>query len=132
MCQGRYLHKTVILWPKSLLEGLTRHQMPTSQKYQGLFIDMLRYLANNNPRDFPNTQCGIMLLNCCREHRHHYQEDFYAFLKTKSKKYPKSWPNIYQEGLFDPELDHTLQMSSLSKRRMENYALCKTIVPSIN
>src|SRR6267142_2618820 len=108
------------------------HQMLTFQKYQEPSIDMLKYLANNNPKDSPNIQYGIMRSNYYREHRHHYQEDSYAFLRTKSRKYLKLWPNIYQGELFDRALDHTLQMSSLSKRKMENYVQYKTIVLLIN
>src|SRR6266850_521381 len=102
--------------------------MLTFQKYHEPSIDMLKCLANNNPRDFPNTQCGITLLNYYQGHRHHYQEDFYVFPKMKSRKYLKSWPNICQEEPFDRALDHMLQMSSLSKRKMGNYVQYKTIV----
>src|SRR6266850_4340028 len=108
------------------------HRMLTFQKYQGPSISTLKYLANNNPKDSPNTQYGIMLLNYYQEHRHHYQEDFYVSLKTKSRKYPRLWLNIYQGEPFDRALDHMPQTSSLLKRRMENYVQYKITVPLTN
>src|SRR6266850_4915709 len=104
------------------------HPMPIFRKYQEPSIDMLKCLANNNLKDSPNTQYGIMPLNYYRELQHHYREDFYASLKTKSKKYQKSWPNTYQGEPFDPALDHMPQTSSLSRRKMENYVRYKTTV----
>src|SRR6266850_294809 len=104
------------------------HQMLIFRKYQELFIDMLKCLVNNNPKDFPNTRYGIMPLNYCQEHQHCYQGDSYVFPKMKSKRYQKLWPNIYQEEPSDRVSDHMLQTSSLSKRKTENYAQYKTIV----
>src|SRR6267142_1439685 len=104
------------------------HMMPTFRKYQEPSIDMLKCLANNNPKDSPNTQYGIMPSNYYRGHQHRYQEDFYASLKTKLKKYQKLWPNIYQGEPFDWASDHMPQMSSLSKRKTENYVRYKTTV----
>src|SRR6267142_4795269 len=104
------------------------HQMLISQKYQGPSINMLKCLVNNNPKDSPNTRYGIMQSNYYREHRHHYQEDFYTSPRMKSRKYLRLWPNIYQGELFDQALDHTLQMSSLLKRRMGNFIQYKTTV----
>src|SRR6267142_5120731 len=132
MCQDHCLHKTATLWQKLPLEGLMHHQMLTFQKYQEPSIDTLKCLANNNPKDSPNTQYGIMPSNYYQEHQHHYWEGFCVFPKTKSKKYQRSWPNIYQEEPFDQASDHMPRMSSLSKRKMENYALYKTIVLLIN
>src|SRR6266850_4012306 len=102
--------------------------MPIFQKYQEPFTDTLRYLVNNNPKDFPNTQFGITPLNYYQEHQHHYQEDSYAFPKMKLKRYQKLWPNIYREEPFDLVLGHMRQTYSLSKRKMESYAQYKTIV----
>src|SRR6267142_2939634 len=102
------------------------------QKYQEPFIDMLRCLANNSPKDSPSIQFGIMPLNYYRGHQHCYREDSYVFPKTKLKKYQKSWPSIYREEPFDQALDHMLQTSSLSKKRMANYARYRIIVLLIN
>src|SRR6266850_2725812 len=104
------------------------HQMLTFQKYQEPSTDTLKCLVNNNPKDFPNTQYGITLSNCYREHQHHYQEDSYVSLKTKSRKYLRSWPNTCQEEPSDPALDHMPQTSSLSKRRTGNYVQYKITV----
>src|SRR6266850_1003250 len=108
------------------------HLMPICQKYQGLFIDMLKCLVNNNPKGFPNTQYGITPSNYYRGHQHHCPEDSYASPKTRSKKYQKLWPNTYQEEPSDQALDHMPQTFSLSKRRMANYARYKTIILSTN
>src|SRR6266850_4913425 len=97
------------------------------RKYQEPSIDMLKYSANNSPKDFPNTQCGITPSNYYRAHQHHYQEDFYVSPKMRLKKYQRLWPNIYQGEPFDRASDHMPQMFSLSKRKMENYAQYKTI-----
>src|SRR6266850_5141666 len=109
-----------------------RHLMLISQKYQKPSTDMPKYSANNNPKDSLNTQYGIMPSNYYQVHQHHYQEDSYTFPKTKLKRYPRLWQNIYLEELSDRKLDHTLQTSSLSKRRMANYAQYKTTDLSIN
>src|SRR6267142_684179 len=101
------------------------HLMLIFQKYQEPFIDTLRYLANNNPKDSPNIQFGIMPSNYYQEHQHHYQEDFYVFPRTKLKRYQKLWPNTYQGEPFNLASDHMLQTSSLSKRKMENYVQYK-------
>src|SRR6266850_5578653 len=108
------------------------HSMPISQKYQEHFIDMLKYLANNNPKDSLNIQSGIMPSNYYRVHQHHYQGDFCAFPKMKSKRYRRLWPNIYQGEPFDQASDHTLQMFSLLKRKTGNYAPYKIIDQSTN
>src|SRR6266850_2824185 len=104
------------------------HLMPIFRKYQEPSIDTLKCLVNNNPKDSPNTQYGIMPLNYYQGHQHHYQEGFYVFPKMKSKKYQKLWLNICREEPFARALDHTPQMSSLSKRKMENYVRCRTTV----
>src|SRR6266850_1112666 len=106
--------------------------MPIFRKYQEPFIDMLRCLANNNPRDFPNIRFGIMLSNYYQEHQHHYQEDSYIFLKTRLRRYQRLWPNIYQEEPFDQALDHMPQTSFLLKRKMGNYIQYKIIILSTN
>src|SRR6267142_2951716 len=108
------------------------HLMPIFRKYQEPSIDMLKCLVNNNPRDSTNIQYGIMPLSYYQEHQHHCKGDFYVFPKTKSKKYQKSWLNICQGEPFAQALDHMLQTSSLSKRKMENYVQYKTTVLSIN
>src|SRR6267142_1222351 len=108
------------------------HPMPTFQKYQELFIDMLKCSVNNNPKDSPSIQSGIMLLNYYREHQHHYREDSFVFPKTKSKKCQKLWLDIYLEEPSDRALDHMPQTSSLLKRKMGNYAWYKIIVLLIN
>src|SRR6267142_6882319 len=102
------------------------------RKYQEPSIDMLKYLANNNPKDSLNIQFGTTLSNYYQEHQHRYREDSYVFPKMKSKRYQKSWPNIYQEEPFDPALDHMPQTSSLSKRKMGNYIRYKTTDLSTN
>src|SRR6266850_3875289 len=104
------------------------HPMPTFQKYQEPFIDTLKCLANNNLKDFLNTQFGTMPLSYYQEHQHHYWEDSYAFPKMKLKKYQKLWPSIYQEEPFDQALDHMLQTSSLSRKKMANYTPYKITV----
>src|SRR6266850_4168485 len=104
------------------------HLMPTFRKYQEPSIDILKCLANNNPKDSPNTQYGIMHSNYYRGHQHHYREDFYISLKMKSKKCQRLWPSTYQGEPFDRASDHMLQMSSLSKRKMENYVRYRTTV----
>src|SRR6267142_706679 len=104
------------------------HLMPICQKYQEPSIDTPKCLANNNPKDSPNTRSGITPLNCYQEHQHRYREDFYAFLKMKLKKYQRLWPNIYQGGPSDPASDHMPRMSFSSKRKMENYAQYRTTV----
>src|SRR6266850_3595677 len=106
--------------------------MLISQRYQEPSIVTRRCLANNNPKDFPNTRYGITLSNYYRGHRHHYQEDFYVFPKMRLKKYLKSWPNICQGELFDRALDLMPQTSSLSRRKMGNYVQYKTTVLLIN
>src|SRR6267142_48976 len=108
------------------------HLMPIFRRYQGPFTDTLKYLANNNPKDSLNTRSGTMPLNYYRVHQHHYQEDSYVFPRTKLKKYQKLWQNTYREGLSDPELAHMLQTSSLSRKRMANYAQYRTIDLLIN
>jgi|SRR6266850_6822302 len=100
--------------------------MLTSRKYQEHFIGTLKYLANNNPKDSPNTRYGTMPSNYYREHQHRYRVGSYAFLKTKLKRYQKLWPNTYQGEPFDQASDHMLQTYSLSKRKTENYAQYKT------
>src|SRR6266850_2027007 len=108
------------------------HPMPIFRKYQGPSTDMLKYSANNNPKDSLNTQSGITPSNYCQVHQYRYQADSYASHKTKSKKYQKLWQNTYQEELSDRELDHMPQMSSLSRKRMANYVQYKTTDLSIN
>src|SRR6266850_1037232 len=102
------------------------HLMLTFQKCQEPSIDMLKSLANNNPNDSPNIQYGITPLNYYRGHQLHYLEDFYASFKMKLKRYQRLWLNICQGEPFDRASDHTPQMSSLSKRKMENYVQYKT------
>src|SRR6266850_14127 len=108
------------------------HPMPIFQKYQEPFTNTLKCLANNNLKDSPNTQYGIIPSNYYWEHQHHYQEDSYVFPKTKLKKYQKLWPNTYREEPFDQALDHMLQMSSLLRKRMANYIRYKITVLSTN
>src|SRR6266850_8197739 len=108
------------------------HPMPTFLKYQEPSIDTLKSLANNNHKGSLSTQYGTMPSNYYPAHQHHSQEDSYVSHKMKSKRYQKLWQNIYKEELSDQELDHTLQMSSSSKRKMANYVQYKTTVPSIN
>src|SRR6267142_3541088 len=108
------------------------HPTPTFQRCQKLSTDTPRCLVNNSLKGYLNIQFGIMPSNYYQEHQHHYWEDSSVFPKTKSKKYQKSWPNIYQEEPSDQALDHMPQMSSLLKRKMANYVRYKTIDPSIN
>src|SRR6266850_955668 len=108
------------------------HLMLIFRKYQEPSTDMLKCLANNNPKDSPNTQYGITPLNYYQEHQHHYRGDCCVFPRTKSKKYQRLWLNIYQEEPFDQASDHMPRTSSLSKRKMENYARYKIIVLLIN
>src|SRR6267142_343550 len=103
------------------------HLMLIFRKYQEPSTDMLKCLANNNPKDPPNTQYAIMPLNYYQEHQHHYREGFYVSLKMKLKKCQKLWPNTYQEEPFDRASDHMPQTSSLLKRKMGNYARYKII-----
>src|SRR6266850_5279761 len=93
---------------------------------------MPKYSVNNNPKDSLNTQSGITPSNYYQVHQHHYQEDFYVFHRTKSKKYQRLWQNTYQEEPSDRESDHMLQTSSLSRRKMANCAQYKTTILSIN
>src|SRR6266850_273478 len=102
------------------------------QKYQEPSTNTPKYSANNNPKDFPNIRSGTMLSNYYRVHQHHCQEDSYIFPKMKLKRYQKSWQNIYQEELSDQELDHMLQTSSLSRKRMASYVQYKITDLSIN
>src|SRR6266850_118174 len=108
------------------------HPMLIFLKYQGPSIDMLKCLANNSHKGSLNTQSGTMPSNYYQAHQHHYQGGSYISCKMKSRKYQKLWQNIYQEELSGQGSDHTLQMSSLSKRRMANYVQYKTTVLSIN
>src|SRR6267142_685297 len=108
------------------------HLTPTSLKYRELSIDMPKYLANNNRKDSLNTQSGTTPSNYYWAHQHHSREDFYVSHRTKSKKYQKLWQNTYKGEPFDRVSGHMLQMSFLSKRKMENCAQYKTTVLSIN
>src|SRR6266850_1547430 len=106
--------------------------MPTFLKYQELSIDMPRCSVNNNHRDSLNTQFGTTPLNCFQAHQHPFQDNSYNSHKMKSKKYQKLWQSTYKEVPSDPELDHTQQMSFLSKKKMANYVRYKIIVRLIN
>src|SRR6266850_3196757 len=108
------------------------HLMPTFLRYQEPSTDMLKCSVNNNHKGSLNIQFGTMPLNYYQVHQCHYQGGSYISHKMKSKKYQKLWQNIYQEELSGQGSDHTLQMSSLSKRRMANYVQYKTTVLSIN
>src|SRR6266850_527692 len=104
-----------------------QYSLHVPEKYQDPFIDMLKCLVNNNPKDSLSIQFGTMPSNYYRGHQHHYREDSYVSPKMKSKKCQKLWPSTYQEEPFNQASDHMPQTSSLLKRKMENYARYKII-----
>ncbi len=73
-----------------------------------------------------------MPLNYYQGPQHHYQDDSFLLSKAKSPKHKNLWLNTWKgeqsanPGALMP------QISSLSKRRMENCNLSKTTTPLIN
>jgi len=89
MSHNLYLQKIDTLWQKSQLKDWTYQPMWISRKYRKPFTGMLKYLANNNPKDSLNIQFGIMQLSYSLVHQRHYLEDYYISHKTRSRKYLK-------------------------------------------